>query len=542
MTLVRRSTVLAFSILATVLSLIFFQNQLAQSADSIPFQATTIDALNSGDTKAVADIDMDGDADGILGGAVPGRSLVWYESGANYAMHVIRANPVYIEFTTDMQAVDLDGDSDYDIVVGDGGDVNNVLWFENPLRNTPSGVGSDPKVGANWLHHAIGSHGLWAHDIEVGDLNNDGRMDVVTSGNGHSHLWIQVTPYQWTNRTMTAQVPFGISLGDIDRDGDLDMALPFGWLRNPGDPLTGTWDLFPIVGAVGQEVVLGDLNGDGRLDLAPMDPHARAEFAWYEAPADPTSANWTRRVIDPAMGAHHPELADFNNDGNLDILMGLELEDLSIYINNGGAAPTFTKQQIDTVAAHNARFGDLNGDGRMDIFGADWIGHPPVKVYINQGDFGTAQISASVQLQGRSAAPNLALAIPLLLHITPIGSSRPLVHRLVSTNSSGQFQIQELPTGAYRVWLKGIHTLGFTQTVNLVAGNNVISLGALPEGDVNNNNQVNIVDFSLLAATFGLSGGMAGFDARADFNLDSVVNISDFSLLSSSFGSSGAPM
>jgi hypothetical protein len=56
------------------------------------------------------------------------------------------------------------------------------------------------------------------------------------------------------------------------------------------------------------------------------------------------------------------------------------------------------------------------------------------------------------------------------------------------------------------------------------------------QGDANNNNVINILDFSTLAATFAKCEGDQAYDARADFNGDECVTILDFSLLASNFG------
>jgi hypothetical protein len=348
----------------------------------VPFTSAVIDGQNAGDCNASADIDLDGKGDAVMGGS----ALVWYESDAGWARRVIRATPIFGEFTTDMQAADLDGDGDPDLVVGDNNGPGNVLWFENPVRNPPPGLGPDPRIGANWLHHTIGSHGSWAHDVEVADASGDGRLDVLTSGNGRTHLFVQVSPIVWAGRDLTALAGMGVSFGDIDRDGRPDIAVPGAWLETPPDPLTGVWLRHPIAPAAeGDEVLVADLNADGRLDIVAMDAHAADELVWYEAPTNPTQAGWVRRVIDPAMGAHHPEAADFDGDGRIDLLLGLERADLSVYLNAGGSPPTFSKQQLDTASAHNARLGDLDGDGDFDVFAADYIGLPPAKVHLNQG-------------------------------------------------------------------------------------------------------------------------------------------------------------
>jgi len=354
----------------------------AAIGQGVPFAGSTIDSTFSGDCKAIGDIDGDGKGDAIVGGS----ALFWFESGANFARRTIRASVVYQEFTTDMQAADVDGDGDIDVIVGDGNSTGNILWFVNPRLNPPAGLGSDPRVAANWTYRVIGTHGQTVHDVEVADLDNDGRLDIVTSGHGFTHIWKQNSPTSWTERNLSSMAGAGVSIGDIDRDGFKDIATPRGWIRNPHTITTGTWTLNVINQATtGDECLVVDLNGDGRLDLMTCDAHNRDAMVWFEAPATATSATWTKRTIDSSMGAHHPEAADFDRDGRMDILMGLELQDLSIYFNIAGSTPSFVKSQLAADYGHNARAGDLNGDQMPDVLACDYIGNPLVRIYLNQG-------------------------------------------------------------------------------------------------------------------------------------------------------------
>ena len=356
----------------------------AVQAAVVTFQVYTIDADNSGDTKALADIDGDGQLDPILGGS----SLAWYQrapAGYTYARYVIRAGPVHQEFTTDMQAGDIDGDGDPDIVVGDGSGRNNVLWFENPRINPPAGKASAPTVADNWTYHAIGSHGQSAHDLGVGDINNDGKLDVVSGGHGYMHIWFQNGSNGWSDKDLSGLWGGGLCLGQIKATSGLDIAIGTGWLEKPADPVNGTWIKHVIDGAAGETAAIGDFNYDGRNDVVVAIQHAPGKFAWYEAPSDPTGAGWIEHVLDGSQGSHKINVADFNKDGRPDIQTGLELTDLSIYLSLGGVGPAFEREQVSggpQAASHNARVGDLNGDGWYDIFGCDYIGNPPARVWI----------------------------------------------------------------------------------------------------------------------------------------------------------------
>jgi hypothetical protein len=76
--------------------------------------------------------------------------------------------------------------------------------------------------------------------------------------------------------------------------------------------------------------------------------------------------------------------------------------------------------------------------------------------------------------------------------------------------------------------------------ITLQAGPNTVDFGILREGDSSNDNYVTLLDFSILASTFGKGQGDIGYDDRADFNEDNYITLLDFSLLAMNFGQSGA--
>ncbi|MBK8024657.1 MAG: PD40 domain-containing protein [Chloroflexi bacterium] len=151
----------------------------------------------------------------------------------------------------------------------------------------------------------------------------------------------------------------------------------------------------------------------------------------------------------------------------------------------------------------------------------------------------TVSFVGQAMWQGRPAAPHASWVNDLHIRIQTPDGATTLLDTTVTTDSSGGFTVPGLTAGSYRFWFKGDHTLSTVLSVEDFDGTGVYTVQPLREGDANDNNGVTISDFSILAASFGLSSSQTGYDDRADFNKDGVVSISDFSMLAASFGQAG---
>jgi hypothetical protein len=150
-------------------------------------------------------------------------------------------------------------------------------------------------------------------------------------------------------------------------------------------------------------------------------------------------------------------------------------------------------------------------------------------------------IATTVSLQGRNDVPppHSRWSVPLNVTLTIPGESSPRYTFTPTTDEYGRFSITGIESGSYEVRVKKESTLQTLLTHDFVAGSNNLDVGTLYEGDANNDNYVTILDFSLLANTFGKGAGDEGYDERADFDGNDYITILDFSLLASNFGQGG---
>jgi hypothetical protein len=90
--------------------------------------------------------------------------------------------------------------------------------------------------------------------------------------------------------------------------------------------------------------------------------------------------------------------------------------------------------------------------------------------------------------------------------------------------------------GNYDITAVSEHTLlNVKRNVTVIAPCTTVNLGTLLEGNANNNDRVNILDFGLLATSYGKSKGNVAYNPMADFDRNDIVNIFDFGLLSMNY-------
>lgn len=375
----------------------FFCFVLPAFSSQIPFEHVVIDNDAIGH-REVGDIDGDGFNDIA---AVNYPTLVWYQY-PDWKKHDIVDISKFDDYKTyracDMELADIDQDGDLDIVGRIGipkSDKEGInCWFENPRPN-----GNPAKD--QWKRHNIGKT-EYVKDIEVRDFNADGKPDVVVRMNTKVHLYLQKNPDSWTTVGMNIHDHEGMEVADLDRDGDPDIVLNGFWLETPSNPVKGKWVEHNIDQKWWKQktgswtdnnckVTVADMNKDGRLDvLLSHSEKAGYPVSWYEAPANPKKGRWKEHVIGNVDKCHNLKAADFDNDGDLDVLAG-EMPNIPkeaphpvvVFINQGNSI-RWKRQVLADHGNYSAQVGDIDNDGDIDIIGLRNHNSTPIEMWRNK--------------------------------------------------------------------------------------------------------------------------------------------------------------
>ena len=197
----------------------------------------------------------------------------------------------------------------------------------------------------------------------------------------------------------------GISLGDLDGDGDLDLVTGNYNAANrvylgTGSGTFATGNDVDTPANKTRPVVLGDLDGDGDLDLvAGNDSQANRVYLGTGSGTFATGND----VDTPTNRSRAITLGDLDGDGDLDLVAGNQSEKNRVYLGNGNG--TFaTGNDVDTPA--NATLGvvlgDLDGDGDLDLVSGNF--NQVNRVYLGNGN-GTFATGNDVDTPTNSTLP-----------------------------------------------------------------------------------------------------------------------------------------
>jgi hypothetical protein len=278
--------------------------------------------------------------------------------------------------------LDVDGDEFGDVI---GQAYPDVLWLE-----------ALDQQGSEWKSTIIGSIPRTGHrngqGYAVAQLIPGGKPEIILKGGSRdSEVYYFVIPEtpdsgNWQQVLITDEsTDEGIGVADVDGDGDFDICgggddgKSVGWWENPGNG-QGNWQKY-LVGSNNHwadRFALGDINLDGKPDIV-MSEEWRLQVCrtyWYEQPKlNPKRKNWIRHTIAAQFTTNSMDVADMDEDGDLDVITGEHRgkRRLTIWENINQGSGWIEHVISQGKESHlGTRLFDLDGDGDLDIASISW--------------------------------------------------------------------------------------------------------------------------------------------------------------------------
>ena len=275
------------------------------------FRLHVINADSRFEAAGITDINRDGKLDIFCGG-------FWYEAPA-WKKHVVRDVPEQGDYYYDFANLPMDIDGDGWPDIADGAWHNKKLfWLRNPGR-----------AGGQFEVIDIDTPGNIETAMSV-DINADGQLDVLPNIMSQA-AWYEfgrdkASPHgvKWTKHQLPKQAAaHGIGAGDINGDGRCDVMTPTGWLEQMQDASEPwQWHAEFDLGHASIPILAHDVDSDGDADIIWGMGHNYGLY-WLEQGTSGGSRSWQKHLIDESWSQpHFLLLTDLDNDGTDELITG----------------------------------------------------------------------------------------------------------------------------------------------------------------------------------------------------------------------------
>lgn len=371
---------------------------LAVAPREVKFKKTVLDSEFRSEGVTVADVNRDGKLDVLAGN-------LWYEA-PSWTPHEIQPpqkfdaakgySNSFVNFT-----MDVNRDGWPDLIRIDMPGTHSVVWHENPKGKRMA-----------WPEHTLFRNAC-NESPAMARLSGAGKDPVlVFSFDDAQMAWYE--PWKDPNAEFTAHTisekfakdkskdggvfrySHGLGVGDVNGDGRPDVLIRGGYWQAPADPRQADWKFVSAnFGDECTQMHVYDVNSDGLPDVLSSAAHKIGVW-WHEQQKD---GSFVTHIIDNSFSQSHAlELADINGDGLKDLVTGKRFwahgptgdvnpGDPAVLVwfelQRNSKGVKWVKHEIDNDSGVGTQFtvADLNSDKLPDIITSNKKG---VHVFIRQ--------------------------------------------------------------------------------------------------------------------------------------------------------------
>jgi len=319
---------------------------------------------------------------------------------------------------------DLDQDGKPDLVVAEAGfDDVAILLNTTPAQNATVSVAAAANL-------PVGDSPVF---IGVVDLNQDGKLDLEIVNQTDKTVSIRLnTTTTVGSPTFAPEVtvatnnnPSSVAVGDFNGDGKPDLAISNRNNSSVSVYLSttaagaavatfGAQFLFSTNGTPSQ-VVVGDIDGDGKLDLATANGSNTVTILRNATTVNSTTPSFVDAGIAPAtgVGPNGIVIGDLDGDGKLDLAVAnFQVNTASVLINTTTGGVVSFAPKVDLVAGlapFAISIGDLNLDTKLDLVVANQNA-ATVSVMLNQSVAGTVSFASTLAVTTSTSPASIGIA------------------------------------------------------------------------------------------------------------------------------------
>jgi hypothetical protein len=369
-------------------------DEAAPKDGGITWKKTVLDKAFRSEGVAVADVNRDGKMD-ILNGEA------WYEA-PDWKRHEIRKPGNYgdgsggYSVSFGCWADDINGDGWPDLmVVGFPGAP--CHWFENPRGS--EGHWKQHEIwhsACNETPHYVDLFANGKRVLVMGwqprGKDGQGSMSWFTPGEDPTQPWKEhaISEPGLPGKPAPGSFRFdhGLGVGDVNGDGRLDVIVTGGWWEQPARVENKPWTFHPAtLGPACADMYAVDVDGDGKADILASSAHNYGIWAHLQRPGKDGHPSFLRKDLFPKLfsQSHAMHFVDINGDGLKDLVTGKRwwahgprgdadpMAPAVVYWfeakKSSDGMISFTPHEIDNDSGIGTQFAvaDVNGDKLLDV-------------------------------------------------------------------------------------------------------------------------------------------------------------------------------